>query len=150
MEFLKELLGEELFAQVDQKLEGQDDVQLVNLKNGNFLAKEVVSKDLDGLKNSNELLQKKMKDLVIEKTLILAGAKNVAAVKGLMNFDSIEIGEDGVRGIDAQVKNLKESDGYLFESGVRSDTHAGNPATTKMILDFDSMSDEELYDVRMR
>ena len=150
MDFLKDILGDELFSEVTKKLKDNDAVQLVNLNEGNYLKREVVSKDLEELKSSNGDLQRKMKDLVIEKALILAGAKNVSAVKGLMNFDAIEFGDEGVRGIDVQVKSLKESDSYLFENGLEFNTHGGNPAARGSILDYDSMSDEELFDVRMR
>ena len=39
MEFLKKILGEELYAQVAAKLEGNDSVKLANLATGEYVSK---------------------------------------------------------------------------------------------------------------
>lgn len=40
MDFLKEALGEELYAQVAKKLEGKDNIKLANLASGGYVAKD--------------------------------------------------------------------------------------------------------------
>ncbi|MBC2134045.1 phage scaffolding protein [Listeria innocua] len=43
------------------------------------------------------------------------GAKNIKATRALLDFDKLELSEDGsVKGLDDQLNALKESDGYLF------------------------------------
>ncbi len=58
----------------------------------------------------------------LDKALITAGAKNPAAVRGLLNFDSLTLNEDGsVVGLQEQLSGLKTSDSYLFkETGLKN------------------------------
>ncbi len=56
-------------------------------------------------------------DNAIETALIKAGAKNKKAVRAMLDRESIKIDENGVvGGIDEQIKGLKKSDGYMFET----------------------------------
>ena len=51
--------------------------------------------------------------------LALAGAKakNATAVRALLDLSKSKVGEDGkVEGLDAQIKAIQKSDGYLFEA----------------------------------
>ncbi len=149
MEKLKELLGEELFLQVSEKLKGQDRMQLIDLQHGDFLKKEEVDAQFKTFEETQTALQNQVKSLAVEKALLMAGARNVRAVKGLLDWDLIEANEDGLSGLDAQVKVLQESDGYLFGTEAKVSTHAGNPAGAATMLDFENLSDEALFAARM-
>ena len=48
--------------------------------------------------------------------MVKAGAKNSKAVAALLDGEKIEMAEDGVKGLDEQLKALKESDAYLFQN----------------------------------
>lgn len=50
MDFLKELLGEELYAQVSEKLAGNDNVRLVNAADGSFVPKSKFDEERDKVK----------------------------------------------------------------------------------------------------
>ncbi|MHC5407331.1 phage scaffolding protein [Listeria seeligeri] len=61
------------------------------------------------------------------------GAKNIKATRALLNFEKLELGDDGtVKGLDDQLAALKESDGYLFPESEESNdrpriVNEGNP-----------------------
>ncbi|MBM5707371.1 phage scaffolding protein [Listeria ivanovii] len=63
------------------------------------------------------------------------GAKNIKATRALLNFEKLELGDDGtVKGLDDQLAALKESDGYLFPEQEESNdrpriVNEGNPQT---------------------
>ena len=55
-------------------------------------------------------------DAAVDKSLLTAKAKNTKAVKALLDLANAEVGDDGsIKGLDDQLKKLKESDAYLFE-----------------------------------
>ncbi|MEG2272979.1 MAG: phage scaffolding protein [Acinetobacter sp.] len=140
---LKELLGEDLFTQVSEKL-ANTKVKLVDLSEGAYVDKnkyealkvqtvELSDKiktfdgvDIEGLKKQastwetkyNEDISKIKKDYAIESAL--SGAKNHKAVRALLNMDNVKLDGDVLTGIDEQIKSLKESDPYLFKDALQS------------------------------
>lgn len=50
MEFLKDILGDELFGMVSEKLEGVDGVRLVNGADGSFVPKDVLDRERESVK----------------------------------------------------------------------------------------------------
>nr|DAX27917.1 MAG TPA: minor structural protein [Caudoviricetes sp.] len=54
-------------------------------------------------------------DSIVEKSLLSAKAKNTAAVRALLQLDGAEAENGAIKGLDDQIKKLKESDAYLFE-----------------------------------
>lgn len=68
------------------------------------------------------------KDSAIDLALTKSGAKNIKAAKALLDSDSLELTDDGVKGLDDQLKALKESDGYLFQADPEPDKN-GKHAT---------------------
>lgn len=51
----------------------------------------------------------------LDNALSSAGAKNPAAIRGLLNFDCISLAEDGsISGLNEQLDSIKSSDSYLF------------------------------------
>ncbi|PZX07906.1 minor structural protein GP20 [Psychrobacillus insolitus] len=61
------------------------------------------------------LLQKEF-DFALERALNGAKAKNPKAVKALLNTETLKLDGETLLGLDDQLKVLKESDDYLFES----------------------------------
>lgn len=57
MEFLKEFLGEELYAQVEAKLKGNDKVKLANLAGGEYVSKAKYDDKVGELAKANETLK---------------------------------------------------------------------------------------------
>jgi hypothetical protein len=95
-------------------------------------------KDLETKAQGNEDLQKQIQDLQVENKKVAddyqaklnqqsfdfalkdaltgAKAKNPKAVEALLNKEIIKLDGDKLLGLDEQLKNLKESDSYLFEA----------------------------------
>jgi len=62
----------------------------------------------------------------IEKNLLSAGAKNLKAVKALLDIEEIEKSNELTKTITTQIEKLKESDGYLFETTDGDGDGSGN------------------------
>ncbi len=91
---------------------------------------ELKGVDAEGLKATIEKLQNENKenknkyeaelkqiqlDNAIDKALIGAKAKNVKAVKALLDLESIELDGEKLKGLDKQINKIKESDEFLFD-----------------------------------
>lgn len=160
MENLKQILGEELFSQVEAKLEGKK----IMVDDGNFIPKSRFNevnearKELDkklkekdeqlteiskkysenkDLASELEKLKNEKKEIVenyeakikanefnyaLDGALNSAKCKNVKALKALLDMDNITYQDGNLNGLDTQLKALKESDSYLFESVTPSNT----------------------------
>lgn len=70
------------------------------------------------------------KSSAIDLALTQAGAKNIKAAKALLDGESLELAEDGLKGLDDQLAALKESDGYLFDSNDPAPPNPGNKKAT--------------------
>lgn len=140
MEFLKEFLGEDLYNQVVAKLNGNDKIKLANIADGSYVEKSVYDADIqkakeeaeavpegkslvdtseyDALKSDKEKLEKDFKqhkfDSALELKLASSGARNTKALKGLLDMNKIELGEDGLTGFDEQLEAIKAENDYLF------------------------------------
>lgn len=182
---LKELLGEELMAQVQAKLdEAEGDVKLL-LNDGNYLPREKLNEktekikllegqledaktqlterdtQLEQLKNDTQAsgeLKTKIKELedqnktakadydakikqqdkefqskleqqkfdsALDLALIGAKAKNIKAVKPLLDLDKIKLDGKNLLGFKDQVEKLQESDPYLFGEDTVSGKNPG-------------------------
>ncbi|MFZ4452080.1 phage scaffolding protein [Salibacterium aidingense] len=152
---LKELLGEELAGQVEEKL--GENHKIIDTKEGEWIPKDKFDqinadnkelkkqlKDRDGqlanlkdqAKGNDELqkeieeLQKENKDTkdeyeqkliqqsfdhALDRSLSSAKVRNTKAVKALLDMDTIKQDGDDLKGLDEQLKNLKENEPYLFE-----------------------------------
>lgn len=160
MENLKQLLGEELFSQVEAKLEGKK----IMVDDGNFIPKSRFNevnearKELDkklkekdeqlteiskkysenkDLASELEKLKNEKKEIVenyeakikanefnyaLDGALTNAKCRNLKSVKANLDMDSIKLENGKLEGLDEQLKALKESDSYLFEDVVPSNT----------------------------
>ena len=115
-------------AEAKKKLEEdiqERDKQLEQLKNA-ASNNEELKNQIEELQEANrraaEEWQAKMAqmklDFAIERALTTAKAKNIKAVKALLDMDKIKLDGDQLLGIDEQLKALQQSDPYLFgESG---------------------------------
>ena len=65
----------------------------------------------------NKLKQMQI-DSAVEKSLMMAKAKNVKAVKALLDLEKADIDNDTVKGLDDQIKKLTEAEDtkFLFET----------------------------------
>lgn len=63
-------------------------------------------------------LEKQTYDFALDRALLDAKAKNPIAVKALLNSEIIKLDGEQLLGLSEQLSALKESDGYLFDSGV--------------------------------
>jgi len=106
----------ELKTQLEER-----DKQLNELKAKATGNEELTAKitELENLNNqTKEEYEKKMtalkKETAIELALKDQKAKNIKAVKALLDLEKVSIDGDNIIGLDEQLKSLKESDSYLF------------------------------------
>lgn len=76
--------------------------------------KELQQQNTDAQKEWEQKLNDQKKEAKLELALKDADAKNPKAVKALLNNDAVTLDGENLIGLDEQLKNLKESDGYLF------------------------------------
>src|SRR5699024_4230224 len=152
---LKELLGEELYNQVINKI---GDKKIAIVSDGNWIPKskfddvneeakslkdqlkerdtqlkdlkdkakdsEELQEQIENLQNQNQQTQKEFqdkldaqrKDSAIELALRDAKARNPKIAKSALDLDSISFNDGKLIGLDEQLKEIQESDPYLFVS----------------------------------
>lgn len=89
----------------------------VNAKGNEDLTKQLedLQSKFDETKTSSEQqIADLKKSSAIDLALTQAGAKNIKAAKALLDGESLELTDEGLKGLDDQLAALKESDGYLF------------------------------------
>lgn len=123
---------------------------------------EELTTQIDQLKKQNEAtkteyetqLNQQAFDHKLENALNSAKVKNSKALKALLDMDTIKLDGETLKGLDDQVKSLKESDSYLFE---QEDTGKpapkivtpGNPnGGTDQTKSLDKMTYQELADLK--
>ncbi|EFF27742.1 TPA: capsid protein [Enterococcus faecium] len=88
-----------------------------NAKGNEDLTKQLedLQSRFDEIKTSSEQqISDLKKSSAIDLALTQAGAKNIKAAKALLDSESLELTDEGLKGLDDQLAALKESDGYLF------------------------------------
>lgn len=88
-----------------------------NAKGNEDLTKQLedLQSRFDEIKTSSEQqIADLKKSSAIDLALTQAGAKNIKAAKSLLDGESLELTDEGLKGLDDQLAALKESDGYLF------------------------------------
>lgn len=110
LKLLKEKL--ETMEQEQAELEKikQDNEALENMVSGLFAQHE---KDMANAKAREESL---CLTHAIEKALMKEKARNLLAVRALLNMEGIELKDGLLVGFDEQIKALKQENAYLFES----------------------------------
>lgn len=109
----------------------------------NFLMENGVSEDI--CQKVKDTYDKKFSeintDMMVENAIIRSGAKNVKAVKALINMENITCENGEIKGIDEEIKKIKKECPYLFGSESSYQPKKGNiPA------DVSKMSDREYFD----
>lgn len=127
MDQIREILGEELFAQVQQRLgertlllEGEERADIQRLQ-------EELEREREKHRQEKELMeamiQRERLEQKAEMILTRAGARNIRAAKALMNLENLQGDEEAE--LLRQAAELKEKEGYLFEErGLRGFTPA--------------------------
>ena len=88
--------------------------QLEDLKKATGNTKEL-QKQIEQLQADNKQIKV---NSAIEKALTLAKAKNIKAVKALLDLEKAELSEDGtIKGLDEQIKAIQKDNDFLFDSG---------------------------------
>jgi hypothetical protein len=106
------------------------DVQLSELKT-KATGNEELTKQINDLTEQNKKtaadyqakLDQQSFDFALKDALSGAKAKNPKAVEALLNKDSIKLDGDKLLGLDDQLKAIKESDSYLFDSEEQQQTN---------------------------
>ena len=110
-EELKELKGQ--LTERDKQLE-----ELSGKAKGNEELQEQIKRLQEQNKQTQteyeEKLQKQQFDFALEKNLTNAKVKNIKAVKALLDMDTIKLDGENLKGLEEQLKTIRESDGYLF------------------------------------
>lgn len=75
----------------------------------------------------NDKLAKEKLNSSVELALVQARSKNLKAVKALLDFGALEVSEEGVKGLEDQLKTVVEENPYLFET---EDTQKGQFSKT--------------------
>lgn len=98
-------------AKLEQLKTSAEDVESLKKQVADFQA-EIKAKD-DA--HAAELARIKL-DNAVDTALTTAGAKNIKAVRALLNSAELKLGEDGaLNGLTAQLEALRKSDAYLFK-----------------------------------
>lgn len=111
-----------------------------NAKGNEDLTKQLedLQSRFDEIKTSSEQqIADLKKSSAIDLALTQAGAKNIKAAKALLDSESLELTDEGLKGLDEQLAALKESDSYLFGSNEpvppnpegKKATFGGNPSS---------------------
>ncbi len=156
---LTEEQAEKVLAEIAelQKTVKERDKQLADLQKA-AEGNEELQKQIADLQQQNaeqqkahkaELAQLKL-DNAIDNALTAAGAKNLKAVRVLLDMEKLQLGEDGkLQGWPEQLEALQKSDGYLFAEAQQSTFRgfqpgAGSGAPPNRSVDVSKMSYDEL------
>nr|DAV80921.1 MAG TPA: minor structural protein [Caudoviricetes sp.] len=88
----------------------------------------------DAQANSQNTIAELKKQSAIELALTQAGARNITAVKALLDADKLTISENGVEGLNEQLEAVKADNDYLFqvaEPKTPTIVTGGNPQGTQ-------------------
>lgn len=114
------------------KINGQDinniKAERDNLKSELEIANNKISEfekvDVDSIKSEVEKYKNEISDLKlnhsIENSLLKSKVKNPKAAKALLDIDSLKDSKNFDKDLEEQIKQMKESDSYLFESEASS------------------------------
>lgn len=128
LEAVKEYVPKTQLGEVEQERDSlkatiaERDTQLETLKKSSG-DNAALQQQIADLQKANEEQQKAHDaeitqlrlDNAVEAALLTAGAKNVKAVRALMDADKLNLEKDGtVSGLSEQIKAIQKSDDYLF------------------------------------
>lgn len=136
-EFIPKQRFDEVNSQVkDYKTQVEErDKQLSEIQQ-KVKGNEELSAELEKVRTNNKNLEQEYqnklietrRNFAIESAIRSAGVRNdkaLKAVKALLDQEKIKFEEDTFKGIDEQVKELKESESYLFEAATPAPGRSG-------------------------
>lgn len=93
-------------TELGEKAKGNEalQTQIQELQAANKTAKE----------NYEKQLSEQAFNFALDKGLSASGAKNPKVLKGLLDMEKLSLEGDAIKGLEDQIKAIKESDGYLF------------------------------------
>lgn len=151
-EKLKNALAENETLKTSQK-SIQDEYE--NYKKGSISQSDYEAKKKEIEENSKAEIERVKLESKIDMAITNSKAKNLKAVKANLNLDNIKLDGDKLVGIDDQLKNLRETDSYLFdmdttvnkgvEDGNSSNAQRKNNEGNMSDDDLDKLSDEEYF-----
>lgn len=111
-------------AKALQEQLNQRDADITELKK-NTGSNEELKNQLDQLqgkyKEDTEAMQQEIKKTKLNSAIDMAITKNKArntkAVKALLDAETLELTDEGVKGLDDQLKKVKEDNPFLFDEG---------------------------------
>lgn len=100
---------------------------------------EELTKKIQELQTANETtktefeakLSAREKEFAIDTYLLSQRSKNPKAVKALLDLEKVQLKDGKLEGLEDQIKQLKESDDYLFEVNKSKDEGGKSPGGTK-------------------
>jgi hypothetical protein len=106
---------QEQYQEADKTIAGFKEMDIEGIKTA---AEEWRTKAEQAQVEAEQKIQSLKFEHALEENLRLSGAKNLKAVKALLELDSIKFSEDGskLEGIVEQLETVKTENNYLFES----------------------------------
>lgn len=140
---IKEILGEELFKQVTEKLQGKElqvgKIPVERFNEINKLKNELQDKvtnyiaQIEQLQTRIDKLNAQIKtsnvDTKVLEVLTEYGARKPETVKKLLDLETFDGSEDSLKSLKSAVENLKKEEPYLF-SGNRAEGNIPNTSNT--------------------
>ena len=140
---IKEILGEELFKQVTDKLAGKElqvgKIPVERFNEINKLKNELQDKvtnyiaQIEALQTRIEKLQAQIKtsniDTKVLEVLTEYGARKPETVKKLLDLDSFDGSEDSLKSLKSAVEKMKQDEPYLF-SGNKAEGNIPNTSNS--------------------
>lgn len=134
MEFLKDILGEELYKQVSEKLAGNEKVKLINASDGSWIPKDKFNEKNEEAKNLQQQLNerdKQLKDLQKK----AKGNEELESTIDALREANKKTKEDFESKLKAQQKD------FAIETKLRN-AGAKNPKAVKALLNQDAITIE--------
>ena len=87
------------------------------------------------IENLKKEAEKKDFNYALDTALKDAKCKNTKAIKALLNLEGIKLNDGKFEGLESQIEALKQSDGYLFETGQPAPPSTGGPGSHPRVKD---------------
>ena len=111
-----------------ETVKGEIDTLKKNNTDNAALVKQIDDLKAAGKKRDDEYAAKieQMRiDGIVEKALVTHKAKNTAAAKALLDLTKPERDGETIKGLEDQIKKIKETDSYLFDTGTVTGVNPG-------------------------
>ncbi len=110
---------EEKDSKIDELAKSSDDAESLKLK---------IQELQETNKQQKADLEQAKINSAVELALVGSKAKNLKAVKSLLDLNDAQLVDGKIKGLDDQIKKLQESDSYLFEVEQKPNIKGATPA----------------------